>query len=97
MRKLFILNIFYYPTFASLLRKQTAIIDKMSKKLLAQLKMYNIKQNQICKATGLSTSMVCRFFGGTKQQDPINTKIITMCANRLISEAKAAVAKLGQK
>lgn len=69
----------------------------MSKKILAELKKYNIKQNQICKATGLSTSMVCRFFGGTKQQDQAHTKLITECANRLISEARQAVANLGQK
>lgn len=69
----------------------------MGKKLLQELKKYNIKQNQICKQTGLSTSMVCRYFGGTRQQDQAHTKLITDCANRLISEAKTAVAKLGQK
>ena len=69
----------------------------MSKKLLAELKKYNIKQNQICKATGLSTSMVCRFFKGVKQQDEVNTRLITVCANRLILDAKTKVDELGKK
>ena len=69
----------------------------MSKKLLAQLKMYNIKQNQICKATGLSTSMVCRYFKGVKQQNPYHSELILSNANALIEAAKIKVAELGKK
>ena len=69
----------------------------MSKKLLAQLKMYNIKQNQICKATGLSTSMVCRYFKGVKQQDPYHGELILNNAKALIEAAKIKVAELGKK
>ena len=69
----------------------------MSKKLLQELKKYNIRQTEICKQTGLSTSMVCRFFKGVKQQDPYHSELILNNAKALIEAAKIKVDELGKK
>lgn len=69
----------------------------MSKKLLQELKRYNIRQTEICKATGLSTSMVCRYFKGVKQQNPYHGELILNNAKALIEAAKIKVAELVKK
>ncbi len=62
------------------------------KRLIGEMKTYNIRQREICKQTGLKPSMVCRYFKGIKQKDEQHGKLIYQCAKRLVDSAK-----LGQK
>jgi transcriptional regulator with XRE-family HTH domain len=62
-----------------------------------QMKIYGIRQKQICDITGLTTCKVSRYFAGVRSKNPEDRKLIAYTANALIREAQARVAKMGQR